>query len=73
MPSTSAISPTRTSSKRCAKGDVVLIPTGFPRVNTSNSAVIKCEMDAKRTGVKFDFSLPFEINDDNEILKRMQL
>lgn len=45
----------------------------FIVVNTSNSAVIKCEMDAKRTGVKFDFSLPFEINDDNEILKRMQL
>ena len=45
----------------------------FIVVNTSNSAVIKCEMDAKRTGVKFDFSLPFEINDENEILKRMQL
>ena len=45
----------------------------FIVVNTSNSAVIKCEMDPSRTGVKFDFSLPFEINDDNEILKRMQL
>ena len=40
-------------------------------MNTSSRAVIKCDMNPDRTDVAFDFSLPFEINDDNEILKRL--
>jgi hypothetical protein len=30
-------------------------------------------MSGDRTDVMFDFSLPFEINDDNTILKKMQM
>jgi hypothetical protein len=47
------------------------IPLPFIIVNTHNSAVIQCEMSEDRTDVMFDFSMPFEINDDNTILKRM--
>ena len=70
--------PTKSAAKKdkaqgFGEGGDFKVQLPFIVVNTSNSAVIKCEMDAKRTGVKFDFSLPFEINDDNEILKRMQL
>mmetsp|Transcript_11490 Transcript_11490/g.25758 ORF Transcript_11490/g.25758 Transcript_11490/m.25758 type:complete len:503 (+) Transcript_11490:95-1603(+) len=49
------------------------VPLPFIVVNTSSQAVIKCDMNPDRTDVMFDFSLPFEINDDNEILKRLQL
>eukprot|EP00548_Thalassiothrix_antarctica_P006334 CAMPEP_0194142830 /NCGR_PEP_ID=MMETSP0152-20130528/12037_1 /TAXON_ID=1049557 /ORGANISM="Thalassiothrix antarctica, Strain L6-D1" /LENGTH=335 /DNA_ID=CAMNT_0038841933 /DNA_START=127 /DNA_END=1134 /DNA_ORIENTATION=- len=49
------------------------IPLPFIVVNTHNSAVIQCEMSPDRTDVMFDFSLPFEINDDNTILKRLQM
>eukprot|EP00566_Odontella_aurita_P005957 CAMPEP_0113591838 /NCGR_PEP_ID=MMETSP0015_2-20120614/37497_1 /TAXON_ID=2838 /ORGANISM="Odontella" /LENGTH=582 /DNA_ID=CAMNT_0000498275 /DNA_START=279 /DNA_END=2028 /DNA_ORIENTATION=+ /assembly_acc=CAM_ASM_000160 len=45
----------------------------FIVVNTSNTAIIQCEMSPDRTDVMFDFSQPFEINDDNEILKRLGL
>lgn len=47
------------------------IPLPFIVVNTHSSAVIQCEMNADRTDVMFDFSMPFEINDDNTILKRL--
>mmetsp|Transcript_21050 Transcript_21050/g.45064 ORF Transcript_21050/g.45064 Transcript_21050/m.45064 type:complete len:453 (+) Transcript_21050:136-1494(+) len=47
------------------------IPLPFIVVNTDSRAVVQCEMCPKRTDVSFDFSLPFEINDDNEILKRL--
>ncbi|KAL9191582.1 hypothetical protein ACHAXT_001288 [Thalassiosira profunda] len=49
------------------------IPLPFLVVNTDSRAVVQCEMCPKRTNVSFDFSLPFEINDDNEILKRLGL
>jgi len=45
----------------------------FIVVNTSSNAEIHCEMNADRTDVMFDFSMPFEINDDIEILKRLGL
>ncbi|EED94874.1 hypothetical protein THAPSDRAFT_261479, partial [Thalassiosira pseudonana CCMP1335] len=48
-----------------------LIPLPFIVVNTNSKAVIQCEMCPERTNVSFDFSLPYEINDDNEILKRL--
>lgn len=47
------------------------IPLPFIIVNTDSRAVVQCEMCPRRTNVNFDFSLPFEINDDNEILKRL--
>lgn len=47
------------------------IPLPFIIVSTDSKAVVQCEMCPERTNVSFDFSLPFEINDDNEILKRL--
>jgi hypothetical protein len=47
------------------------IPLPFIVVNTIESAVIQCEMSPDRTDVMFDFSMPFEINDDNTILKHL--
>lgn len=49
------------------------IPLPFIVVNTHNTAVIQCEMSPDRTDVMFDFSMPFEINDDNTILKRLNM
>lgn len=47
------------------------IPLPFIVVNTHSSAVIQCNMSRDFTDVMFDFSMPFEINDDNTILKRL--
>lgn len=47
------------------------IPLPFIVVNTHSSAVIQCNMSKDKTDVRFDFSMPFEINDDNTILKRL--
>jgi len=47
------------------------IPLPFIVVNTNSSAVIQCNMSRDLTDVMFDFNLPFEINDDNTILKRL--
>ncbi|EEC45914.1 e2f-dp, partial [Phaeodactylum tricornutum CCAP 1055/1] len=44
------------------------IPLPFIVVNTHSSAVIQCNMSRELTDVMFDFSAPFEINDDNMIL-----
>jgi transcription factor Dp-1 len=49
------------------------IPLPFIVVNTSSSAVIQCNMSRDLTDVMFDFTMPFEINDDNSILKRLCL
>ncbi len=49
----------------------VKIPLPFIIVNTHAEAEIECEMCPRETNVSFDFSRPFEINDDNEILKRL--
>lgn len=47
------------------------IPLPFIVVNTHRLSVIQCDMSGDRTDVMFDFSMPFEINDDNTILKKM--
>jgi transcription factor Dp-1 len=47
------------------------IPLPFIVVNTHSSAVIQCDMSSDRTDVMFNFSMPFEINDDNTILKKL--
>lgn len=45
----------------------------FIVVNTSNQTTINCEINPERTDVFFQFSKSFEINDDNKILKRLNL
>jgi transcription factor Dp-1 len=49
------------------------IPLPFIIINTGSQTVIQCEMTEDRSDVFFNFSAPFEINDDNEVLKRMEL
>ena len=49
------------------------IPLPFIVVNTNQSSVIQCDMSGDRTDVMFNFSLPFELNDDNTILKNMHM
>lgn len=49
------------------------IPLPFIVINTSSAAVIQCNMSRDLTDVQFDFSMPFEINDDNTILKGLGL
>ena len=58
---------------RSSPPDENKIPLPFIVVNTQNSAVIQCNMSRDKQDVMFDFSMPFEINDDNRILKRMGL
>lgn len=43
----------------------------FIIVNTKSETVIECEVSDDRSMYYFDFSMPFEIHDDSEILKRM--
>lgn len=45
----------------------------FIVVNTCSDAEILCKGTTDWTDVMFDFSHPFEINDDSEILKRLGL
>ena len=47
------------------------IPLPFIVVSTDKDTQVQCEMGSDRTDVFFNFSNPFEINDDNEILRRM--
>ena len=49
------------------------IPLPFIIINTSNQTIIRCEMAEDRGDIFFNFSAPFEIHDDNEILKRLNL
>lgn len=45
----------------------------FIVIHTKKDTSIECEMSEDRKEYFFDFSLPFSIYDDNEILKRMGL
>jgi len=45
----------------------------FIIVNTRSTTVIECEVADDRTAYFFNFTMPFEIHDDSEILKRMEL
>lgn len=49
------------------------IPLPFIIVNTHKEAVIDCEMAEDKKEIFFNFSSPFEIHDDNEVMKRMRL
>jgi len=45
----------------------------FIVIHTKKDTAIECEMNSDRTEYFFDFSAPFSIHDDNEILKRLGL
>ncbi|CAH0482528.1 unnamed protein product [Peronospora belbahrii] len=45
----------------------------FIAVNTSNDTVIQCEMSEDRQDIFFNFSAPFEIHDDADILQKLNL
>jgi len=60
-----------THGESTGSGSSNRIPLPFIVVNTNSSAVIQCNMSRDLTDVMFDFSMPFEINDDNTILKRL--
>ena len=45
----------------------------FIVVDTGKDTVIQCEMSEDRQDIFFNFSAPFEINDDTEILRRLRL
>ena len=49
------------------------IPLPFLVVNTDKSAETKCDMSKDLTFITFNFSLPFEVSDDNTILKGMEM
>ena len=49
------------------------IPLPFIICNTKPSAVVQCDMNKEKNDVMFEFDSPFEINDDNTILKRMNM
>ena len=69
-------SPEEISQRKKKKQKLLLdnkIPLPFIVINTNKNAVIQCNMSRDLTDVMFDFTMPFEINDDNSILKRLQL
>lgn len=47
------------------------IPLPCVVLNTSPSAVVQCNMSQDRRDIMFDFSMPFEVNDDNRILQAL--
>jgi len=49
------------------------IPLPFIIVNTRKETVIDCEMAEDRQEIFFNFSAPFEIHDDTEVLTRMHM
>ena len=49
------------------------IPLPFIVMNTSSSTIIQCNMSRDLSQVMFDMNQPFEINDDNTILRRLGL
>lgn len=61
----------RNGAPKAEHGDRIPLP--FIIVNTHKETVIDCEMAEDKHEIFFNFSAPFEIHDDNEIMKRMQL
>ena len=49
------------------------IPLPFIICNTKPTAVLRCDMNKEKDEVMFEFDSPFEINDDNTVLKRMKM
>lgn len=53
--------------------DSIRIPLPFIVIQTSPKARVQCEMNEECTDVVFDFDMPFQIHDDNEVLQRAGL
>ena len=49
------------------------IQVPFIVISTDSDTVIQCEMTEDRQDVFFELNAPFEINDDTETMKRLQL
>jgi len=56
-----------------ADENVERVQLPFIVIHTKKDTAIECEMSEDRTEYFFDFSAPFSIHDDNEILKRLGL
>ena len=59
------------AAERASEEQRLALP--FIIVNTRKETVIDCEMAEDRQEIFFNFSEPFEIHDDTEILKRMNM
>jgi len=57
------------SSNQSQSQERIALP--FIVINTSNQTMVGCKFGPDRTEASFNFSKPFEINDDNEILKML--
>ena len=55
--------------QEAARNEQLLLP--FIVINTSIQTMVGCKFGPDRTNASFNFSKPFEINDDNEILKML--
>ena len=67
------ISRNRTPEYAAATPPESRIALPFIVVNTRKETVIDCEMAEDRQEIFFNFSAPFEIHDDSETLKRMDM
>jgi len=63
----------RTPAAAAASPAESRIALPFIVVNTRKETVIDCEMAEDRQEIFFNFSAPFEIHDDSETLKRMNM
>eukprot|EP00042_Codosiga_hollandica_P046518 m.490288 g.490288 ORF g.490288 m.490288 type:complete len:513 (+) comp57249_c1_seq1:316-1854(+) len=61
----------RNEARQLPEGATMQLP--FIVVNTDKDTIIECQMTEDKSEYFFDFSAPFEIHDDIEILKRMGL
>jgi hypothetical protein len=61
------------SSSASSGKDSTKIPLPFIVIQTSPKARVQCDMNEERTDVVFDFDMPFQIHDDNEVLQRSGL
>ena len=63
----------RNSTQTATHAEETKIPLPFIIVSTKNQTVVQCEMAEDRSDIFFNFDAPFEIHDDNEILKKMKM
>ena len=63
----------RSPASAAAAAPASRIALPFIVVNTRKETVIDCEMAEDRQEIFFNFSAPFEIHDDSETLKRMNM
>ena len=71
--SAAMVAPLDPNQSSISNEDSTKIPLPFIVVQTSPKAQIQCEMTQDRSDVVFDFDMPFQIHDDNEVLQRSGL